>query len=196
MYCAASSAPPLREAGIVEALLRPHLTDVVAFELKISPGCGDDRNEFFDSAVDGVANCPGRAVHVLQCRRDLLQEQHRPLGREHRILRRTFLTSATASCTRAIAGCERQPKTLRRKRAANCQRCLSAVAVSHPQPRRDLTRFGPRGVSGSLPRSSDHDAPSKGRRDKQTLARNPLPLHADSRLSAPLPPPFAPHAPQ
>ncbi len=37
MYCAASSAPPLREAGIVEALLRPHLTEVVAFELKISP---------------------------------------------------------------------------------------------------------------------------------------------------------------
>jgi hypothetical protein len=35
MYCAASSAPPLREAGIVEALLRPHLTDVVALELKI-----------------------------------------------------------------------------------------------------------------------------------------------------------------
>jgi hypothetical protein len=27
-----------------------------------------------------------------------------------------------ASRTRSIAGCERQPKALRRKRAANCQR--------------------------------------------------------------------------
>jgi hypothetical protein len=47
-------------------------------------------------------------------------------------LRLTFLISATASCTRAIAGCERQPKALRRKRAANCQRGLSAVDISHP----------------------------------------------------------------
>jgi hypothetical protein len=47
-------------------------------------------------------------------------------------LRRTFLISATASRTRAIAGCERQPKALRRKRAANCQRCPAAVAISHP----------------------------------------------------------------
>jgi hypothetical protein len=53
---------------------------------KISRCCGDDWHEFFDRAVDGVANCPGRAVHVLQCGRDLFQEQHRAFGGQHRVL--------------------------------------------------------------------------------------------------------------
>jgi hypothetical protein len=52
-----------------------------------------------------------------------------PSAASTELLRRTLLTSAIASCTRAIAGCERQPKALRRKRAANCQRCLSAVTI-------------------------------------------------------------------
>src|SRR6266851_9963475 len=41
--------------------------------------------------------------------------------------RATFLISTTASWTRAIAGCERQPKAFRRKRAADCQRYFESA---------------------------------------------------------------------
>jgi hypothetical protein len=43
---------------------------------RISRCCGDDGDEFFDRAVEGITNCPGRAVHLL----------HRAFGGQRRVL--------------------------------------------------------------------------------------------------------------
>jgi hypothetical protein len=145
-------------------------------------------------AMTGTSSSIVRLTALLVAPNELSTCSTAPSAASAGSLRFTFLISATASCTRAIAGCELQPKALRRKCAANCQRCLCALTISHPPAWSHPVCFP--GVSGSFPRSSDHDAPSRGKRDKHRLARNPVPLHADSRLSAPRPPPCAPHASQ
>src|SRR5882757_11058288 len=39
----------------------------------------DDRNQSFDGTVDGRPNCPGRAVNMLEGRRESLDQAYRPL---------------------------------------------------------------------------------------------------------------------
>jgi hypothetical protein len=52
---------------------------------------GDDGYKCFDCPLGGRADRTGGTIHVLQCRRDLLQEQHGALCPQDRIIARSHL---------------------------------------------------------------------------------------------------------
>ena len=90
---------------------------------------GDDGNEIRDGAVDRVPMAPEELSTFSSAGETRSRNSTAPSAASSGSRRATFLISATLYLTRAIAGCDFQPKTSRRKRLLKSHLRASAFTL-------------------------------------------------------------------